>query len=115
MSLLFYKWLHLAGVGLILLALGGIAFDRQRKMLSVAHGIGLLITLVAGFGLLARYGIHWPWPGWVVAKVVLWLVFGASSVALKRLPNVTPVWWALWVLFLITAYLGVHKPVAGAG
>lgn len=114
MSLMFYKWLHLGGAGLVLLALGGMAFGRDRKMLSAAHGIGLLITLVAGFGLLARYGISWPWPGWVIAKIVLWVVFGASATALKKLPNLTVAWWALWVLFLIVAYLGVNKPMFGA-
>ena len=28
-----------------------------------------LVILVAGFGLLARREIHWPWPGWVFAKL----------------------------------------------
>jgi hypothetical protein len=111
MTIEFYKCLHLAGISLVLLAIGGLAQRQDRRFLSIAHGIGLLVTLVGGFGLLARYQIQWPWPGWVMAKVVLWFVFGGSIVLLKRLPHMgTILWWAGWVLFLAAAYLGVHRP-----
>ena len=113
MTLQFYTWLHLAGIGLMLLAIGGIAQgnDSNRKLLSIAHGVGLLVALVAGFGLMARYEILWPWPGWLMVKMVLWLVFGASIVLLKRLPQMrTRIWWGAWGLFLVAAYLGVHRP-----
>ena len=73
--------------------------------------VGLLVALVAGFGLMARYPILWPWPGWLMVKMVLWLVFGASIVLLKRLPQMrTRIWWGAWGLFLVAAYLGVHRP-----
>ena len=111
MTIQFYTWLHLAGIGLVLLATGGLAQGRDagRKLLTIAHGVGLLLILVGGFGLLARYAIHWPWPSWVFVKIVIWLAFGASLGLLKRLPHLqTPIWWAAWVLFLIAAYLGVH-------
>ena len=114
MTLQFYTWLHLAGIGLMLLAIGGLAQgnDSNRKLLSIAHGVGLLVALVAGFGLMARYEILWPWPGWVMVKMVLWLVFGASIVLLKRLPQMrTRIWWGAWGLFLVAAYLGVHRPL----
>jgi hypothetical protein len=113
MTIEFYKWLHLGGIGLALLAVGALAHGREPapKYLSIAHGIGLLVAFIAGFGLLARYGISWPWPGWVLAKIVLWLVFGGSIALLKRKPHLgTPFWWATWALFLVAAYLGVHKP-----
>jgi hypothetical protein len=42
---------------------------------------------------------------------VLWLVFGVSIVLLKRLPQMrTRIWWGAWGLFLVAAYLGVHRP-----
>jgi hypothetical protein len=113
MTIQFYTWLHLAGIGLTLLAVGGLAHgrDSSRKLLSIAHGVGLLVALVGGFGLVAKYGIPWPWPGWLVVKVVLWLIFGASTALLKRKPHLsTPIWWGAWGLFLIAAYLGVHRP-----
>ena len=113
MTLQFYTWLHLAGIGLMLLAIGGLAQgnDSNRKLLSIAHGVGLLVALVAGFGLMARYPILWAWPGWLMVKMVLWLVFGASIVLLKRLPQMrTRIWWGAWGLFLVAAYLGVHRP-----
>ena len=113
MTLQFYTWLHLAGIGLLLLAIGGLAHgsDSNRKLLSIAHGVGLLVALVAGFGLMARYEIHWPWPGWLIVKMVLWLSFGASIALFKRLPQLrTPIWFGAWGLFLVAAYLGVHRP-----
>ena len=60
MTIQFYLWLHLAGVSLILLAVGALAHGAQtgRKLLSAAHGVGLLLSLVGGFGLLARVMQH---------------------------------------------------------
>ena len=113
MSIEFYLWLHLSGIGLILLSVGGLAHSSEsgRKLLSAAHGIGLLISLVGGFGLLARYQFLWPWPTWVFIKIGIWFLFGASATLLRRLSHLaTPLWWGNWALFLLAAYLGVHKP-----
>ncbi len=113
MTIEFYLWLHLSGIALILLSVGGLAqiSDTGRKILSAAHGIGLLISLVGGFGLLARYQIMWPWPTWVFAKIAIWFVFGASVTLFRRLPHLArPLWFGAWVLFLLAAYLAIHKP-----
>lgn len=114
MTIQFYLWLHLGGVSLILLAVGALAHGGQtgRKLLSAAHGIGLLLSLVGGFGLLARYQISWPWPTWVFVKIGIWVALGASTTLLRRLPHLsTPIWWGTWVVFLLAAYLGINKPV----
>ena len=113
MTIEFYLWLHLGGISLILLSVGGLAQggDSGRKLLSAAHGIGLLISLVGGFGLLARYQIMWPWPGWVFAKIAIWFAFGASATLFRRLPHLLrPLWWGAWALFLVAAYLAIQKP-----
>ncbi|MEE2657395.1 MAG: hypothetical protein VX733_02750 [Candidatus Latescibacterota bacterium] len=113
MSLLFYLWLHLAGVGLVLIALGGLARlpDHSGKGLEIAHGVGMLIAFVSGFGLIAKSGIEWPWPGWIYGKLLIWLVLGASSTVLKKLPQLSPMLrWVLWVVFILAAWLATYKP-----
>ncbi len=114
MTIQFYLFLHLAGISLILLSLGGLVYgsDSGRRLLSATHGIGLLLALVGGFGLLARYQIAWPWPAWVFIKVGIWFVFGVSATMLRKLPHLAkPIWWGAWVLFLLAAYLGINMPV----
>ena len=110
MSLAFYKWLHLSGIGLVLMSLAAMAWRTEsRKLPSIAHGIGLLVAFVAGFGLLARGG--YGWPAWVYVKLVLWLALGGVSVLFKRKPELaTPLWVAVFVVFVVAGYLGIYKP-----
>lgn len=113
MSIPFYLWLHLAGIGLVLLSLGALVQARETsgKLYTIAHGIGLLVVLVSGFGLLARYGIHWPWPGWVVLKLVVWVVLGGAATLIRKQTGLArPLWWAVWVVFVLAAFLAIHKP-----
>ena len=83
--LLVYKNLHLLGVLMIFVALGGLILQQiqattreqiWRKPVAITHGIGMVLALVGGFGMLARLGIFWPWPGWVLGKIIIWLVLG---------------------------------------
>ena len=48
------------------------------------HGIGLVVLLVSGFGNLAKLGMTAHMPGWVIAKMVLWLVLGMIPSLVKR-------------------------------
>jgi hypothetical protein len=119
-SLVVYKNLHLLGVFMILMALGGLiihqinAGTRQqvwRKPVAITHGIGLVLVLVGGFGMLARLGIPWPWPGWVVGKIIIWLIFGVLIAVIGRTPTLAkPWWWSTIVLAAIAAYLAINKP-----
>jgi hypothetical protein len=118
--LVVYKNLHLLGVFMILMALGGLiihqinAGTRQqvwRKPVAITHGIGLVLVLVGGFGMLARLGIPWPWPGWVVGKIIIWLIFGVLIAVIGRTPTLAkPWWWSTIVLAAIAAYLAINKP-----
>jgi len=112
MSYAFYKWLHLSGMVLAMMSLAAMAWRAEgRKLLSITHGVGLLVAFVAGFGLLARLGISWPWPGWVWVKVLLWVAIGGLGVLFKKKPELsTPLWWVVWVIFVAGAWLAGYKP-----
>jgi hypothetical protein len=120
LSLLFYKNLHLLGVFMLFVALGGLmlhqinATTREniwRKPVAITHGVGLLLVLVGGFGMLARLGVQWPWPGWVIAKIVIWIIFGALIAVLGRVPALAkPLWWITIILGALAAYLALNKP-----
>jgi hypothetical protein len=120
--LLVYKNLHLLGVFMILVALGGFILQQMqfttrepvwRKPVAITHGIGMVLALVGGFGMLARpeLGIIWPWPGWVIGKITIWLVFGVLIALIGRAPTLAkPLWWTTIALAAIAAYLALNKP-----
>lgn len=120
MSYEFYKILHLTGlillfsglVSLLTLKATGAAVEGPAKKFSfIAHGIGLFLVLLSGFGLLARLGIVRDMPNWIYAKIVIWLYFGASIALIKRRGQLG---WVLYIpmliIFIIAAYLAVTKP-----
>lgn len=119
MSYTFYKVLHLLGMMMVFLSLGG-ALVRSRfpeqttswkKLIAINHGIGLLLLLVAGFGLLARLNIFWPMPVWALVKIVIWLAIGGLIALINRKPEAGTVWWYLALLLgLLAAYLALYKP-----
>lgn len=114
-----YKVLHLAGVFLLLLSLGGLLVDRTvsaagtkwKRRLSILNGIGLILVLIAGFGLLARLGVSWPWQGWVFAKLLIWVLFGGLIALVKRLrTGVDSLWWIALAAAVLAAYFANYKP-----
>lgn len=122
MSLAAYKVLHLFSAFLLFAALGGFTLaalarrgDREgagRSLTAASHGIALVLLLVTGFGALARLAISNPalWPGWVWAKVVIWLLLGAALMV-RRFPGAAKVLWWLWpVLGGVAAWLALYKP-----
>lgn len=93
MSPLFYKFLHHIGLILTFVSLGGLgalalvdqAQSKARSVFVALHGTGLIIILVAGFGLLAKMGLGLP--VWAVVKLAIWLALGAMIVPLRRQPQ----------------------------
>ncbi len=117
MDPLFYKLLHILGVLAAFVSLGGLTFqalaggtgDRGRKVVSITHGVALLIILVSGFGLLAKLKLGFPL--WFWLKVAIWLVVGGLVVAIRRLPRYATVFWfGLPILGGLAAYLALYKP-----
>lgn len=110
MSPLTYKWLHLIGLALTLLSLGAMSqgMGERKKALSISHGVGLFITLLGGFGMLAKYKISAMDPV-IITKIILWLLLGACIALFKRKPELSSaLWWMVFAIFAVAAYLGVH-------
>ena len=120
-SIEIYKIIHLLGVMMVFLAFGGIITHvanggmKQhgfRKTVAITHGIGLVLSLVGGFGLLARLGIvSGGLPGWVWVKLAIWTVFAAMIGVVVRKPALAkPLWLVLLALGAFAAYLAGSKP-----
>jgi hypothetical protein len=115
-----YKIVHLVGVLMVFLALGGVATNAinggtknhsWRKPIAITHGVGLLLSLVGGFGLLARLGIvQGGLPGWVLAKLGIWVLFAVLIGVVSRRPQwAKPIWPLIIILGAIAAHLAGSK------
>lgn len=119
-----YRLVHLVGIFLLFVVLGGLSYGAARaeaggggvspRLAMVLHGVALFIVLLGGFGLLARLGIvqGTSWPGWVWAKLAIWLLAGAAVMV----PRWRPQWAgglfvALPVLGGLAAWLAIFKPI----
>ena len=116
-----YKIIHLIGVFMVFLSLGGIGMHAinkggrdhaWRKPVAMTHGLGLLLALVGGFGLLARLGVmHGSLPGWVLIKLGIWFIFAILIGALIRKPALAKSIWVLTILLGgFAVYLAGAKP-----
>ena len=114
MSYEFYKILHLTGVFGMLLAMGAAAASGPqvdssvRRFNSMLHGIGLLLILVAGFGMLSRGGLGFP--GWAIAKVFIWLAIGALPMIARRHHAPLRTILIALVLAFVATWLVLTKP-----
>ena len=110
-----YRVLHVTGLmmlffglGAILLAKGG---ERAPRGAMALHGIGLIVILVAGFGLVAKRGYTWPWPWWLFGKLGIWLLLGAMPVLVKRDLLPRPVAWVVALgIGALAAWLVIVQP-----
>ncbi len=118
MSAQFYNVLHILGILLAFVALGGATLRAAagtsddapgRKLALATHGGALLVILVSGFGMLAKLGLGFP--TWVWLKLVIWLLIGAAIAVVRRMPRqATVFWFAIPLLGAAAAYLAIYKP-----
>lgn len=111
MSLPFYHLLHLVGLIFVFIGFGALLTPDSRRAMKW-HGTGLLISLVSGFGMLAKMGIFKSMPTWVWVKIGLWLVLGFLPVLSRR--GVLPAGLVVLIAAAIgagLAWLGYTKPV----
>jgi hypothetical protein len=80
-----YRLLHVVGVLVVFLGLGGMLAaepGKAPKLFGMLHGVGLLVMLVAGIGFAHKSGLGWP--HWMIAKIGCWLLVGAVPTLVKR-------------------------------
>lgn len=112
MSVEFYRVLHLVGVLMLFLGLGGILAvtdGKAPKVYSVLHGVGLLVMLVAGIGTLHKASL--PWDNVIFAKMACWVLLGAAPFLVRRgvLPRVGALTLVL-VIGGVAVWLAKTKP-----
>lgn len=119
------KALHVAAIVVAFVGVGGLAAhaaaggtkpeNRMFGALSALHGAGLLVALLCGLGMLMLGGMGKPGSpsaAWAAAKLVFWILLGASV----RLPyrGVPKAKWLLVLglplLALLAVSIAVLKP-----
>ncbi|MDP6441536.1 MAG: hypothetical protein QF482_02940 [Candidatus Poseidoniia archaeon] len=94
-----YKLMHIFGAFLIVAVYAALGLwvmnersleeNKYEKLGLAAHGIGLLLVVLAGFGMLASL---YPEDslmsfGWVHVKLTLWLMLGGGITLLRKKPE----------------------------
>lgn len=117
-SLQVYRLIHFLGILLLFIGLGGILIShfsgatlkKGAKIMAMAsHGVGLFLIILGGFGMLARLGITDGLPGWIYAKLAIWVYFGAAIVLVKKRAG-WMAWAALLVVGMAAPFLAIYKP-----
>jgi len=109
-----YRILHVVGLILLFLGLGGLLMapvEKRPKLGFVLHGLGLLVMLVAGFGIHARKSLAWD--NWLYVKIACWLLVAVLPVLVSK--SVLPRWlgWLVAIAAGVTAAwlgLAIVKP-----
>ena len=118
MAYVLLKTLHIGGAFLIIMPLGALALHRLnggtreqpwRKQVAMTHGIGMLLTVVCGFAMAGQ--LHVGMPGWIAAKLLIWLALGAFiALVLRKGEWARALWWLTPLLGMLAAYFAVAKP-----
>ena len=116
------KILHVTGLALTFMGLAGVlglkmndgGQSKRRLLFFVAHGVGLLLLLTTGFALVAKLQLtnatHFL-PGWVQAKLVIWLLAGGAVMLASRLSRYAGfVLLFFTALVVVAAWLAIAKP-----
>jgi hypothetical protein len=117
---LFYKALHIFGLFLSMTSLGGIAIhaanggtkatSKTRSLTASVFGVGMLLALAGGFGQAARLGMTSTaiYPGWLWAKVAIWVIVAILSILPYRIPSLAkPVYLCVPLIAGLAAYLAI--------
>ena len=111
----FYQVLHIVGISMVFLGYGALLARSMaapenvsvRKLGSITSGIGLLLILVAGFGLVAKLGYNYT-ETWILVKFVIWLLLGGLIVLINRKPQLAMLLWCLLIALSAIAAIMVY-------
>lgn len=117
-----YKLIHFLGIFMIMIVLtaacmhvlrGGTRTDNpHRRTIGIVHGIASFLILLGGFGMLARLDVmQGGLPGWIYAKLVIWLIASGSIALVYRGPDLArALLIALPLLGVLAGYFALYKP-----
>lgn len=109
-----YGILHLIGVFGVLLSLGAAAAlgsnvdAAARRRSAILHGGGLLLIIVAGFAMLAKGNLGFP--GWAIAKLVIFLLVGMLPMIMRKRNAPWPMTLLALALVTLAAWLAHYRP-----
>ena len=111
----FYQVLHIVGISMVFLGYGALLARSMaapenvsvRKLGSITSGIGLLLILVAGFGLVAKLGYNYT-ENWILVKFVIWLLLGGLIVLINRKPQLAMLLWCVLIALSAIAAIMVY-------
>jgi hypothetical protein len=116
----FYKFIHMMGLMFLFFGFGGLLVSlysqpemkKQARMMAFAtHGLGLLLMIFGGFGMAAKMGLMGHLPGWIHAKIAIWVLMALAISVVKRKASLG---WSLVILLVglgsTAAYLAINKP-----
>jgi len=118
-----YRILHIFGILLVFGALGGMNMhalnggtresNAARRLVGATLGAGLLIILIAGFGLVAKLGLaRGGLPAWVWLKMGIWLALGGLATLPYRRPKLARLTWIGFPLLgALAATLALTRPM----
>ena len=118
-----YLVLHILGLLMTFMALGGVAVhainggtkqdNAFRTGAMLTHDLGLCLILLGGFGLMAKklQITGFPWPGWLMLKMSIWIVLGGFTVLLFKRPDLGRVlWWVVLLLGTLAVLSVTYRP-----
>lgn len=116
-----YRIIHFIGLFTLFFAFGSLfTSEKTTKAQAAAHGVGLLLMLLGGFGMQAKlkdaytvvYGSSFP--TWLILKFVIWALLGGCMVLAKRkVVKGAAAWILIIALGTASAYLAMKKPALG--
>jgi len=114
-----YHILHFVGILMLFLGYGALLGRsmahsddaKVKKLGSITSGIGLLLMIVAGFGLMAKLYNN-SFEPWMTVKLIIWIVLGGLIVLINRKPALAvPLWWGIIGLGAIAAVMVYLRPI----
>lgn len=114
-----YHILHFVGILMLFLGYGallgrsmaGSEDAKVKKLGSITSGIGLILMIVAGFGLMAKLYNN-SFESWMIVKLVIWLVLGGLIALINRKPALAgALWWGIIALGAVAAVMVYIRPI----